>query len=328
MQKNGSLTGGVLVGGPGRGALCQLAGGPGEHRLLGLGVLVAAVSWFQMRLEDRERLEKLELDELAKTHGGSALFEAQGRGSLSRRNGRASSSSGSSCPALHRCSCCCCRPAEGFCSGAGCRRARRVLEVTQPTVALALFGLFALVLFLLGRFSATIARLEHHRLLRPGASYLLFSAYPLLVRRAGHGRCRGRVPQGGFLCRARPVRPAGAGRRSRPSSNWSWKSTGRGSRARSSGPCMRAGWSACWGSRKGSLRPRRRPWITSSGSRSPKRGSIASSRRRSDGCCCCKWRCWCCRPASCSSSAGEQGLLEHFGKPVGGPRRCSVRART
>ena len=44
---------------------------------LGMGVLVAAVSWFQMRLEDRERLEKLELDELAKTHGGSALFEAK-----------------------------------------------------------------------------------------------------------------------------------------------------------------------------------------------------------------------------------------------------------
>ena len=44
---------------------------------LGIGVLVAVVSWFQMRLEDRERLEKLELDELAKTHGGSALFEAR-----------------------------------------------------------------------------------------------------------------------------------------------------------------------------------------------------------------------------------------------------------
>src|SRR5512135_694796 len=44
---------------------------------LGLGVLVAAVSWFQMRLEESERLEKLELDELAKSHGASALFEAK-----------------------------------------------------------------------------------------------------------------------------------------------------------------------------------------------------------------------------------------------------------
>src|SRR4051794_40753818 len=44
---------------------------------LGLGLLVAAVSWFQMRLEDSERVEKLELDELAKSHGSSALFEAK-----------------------------------------------------------------------------------------------------------------------------------------------------------------------------------------------------------------------------------------------------------
>jgi len=42
---------------------------------------------------------------------------------------------------------------------------------------MALFGVFALTLFLLGRFSATLARLEGHRLLRPGASYLLLGAY-------------------------------------------------------------------------------------------------------------------------------------------------------
>ena len=44
---------------------------------IGLGILVAGVSWFQMRLEENERLEKLELDELAKSHGASALFEAK-----------------------------------------------------------------------------------------------------------------------------------------------------------------------------------------------------------------------------------------------------------
>ena len=50
---------------------------------LGLGVLVAAVSWFQMRLEESERLEKLELEELARSTGASALFETQGSGSVS-----------------------------------------------------------------------------------------------------------------------------------------------------------------------------------------------------------------------------------------------------
>ena len=39
-----------------------------------LGVLVSAVSWFQTRLEERERLEKLEFDELTRTAASSALF--------------------------------------------------------------------------------------------------------------------------------------------------------------------------------------------------------------------------------------------------------------
>src|SRR5450755_3985875 len=44
---------------------------------LGLGALVAFISWFQMRLEENERLEKLELDELVKSKGGSTLFESK-----------------------------------------------------------------------------------------------------------------------------------------------------------------------------------------------------------------------------------------------------------
>src|ERR1017187_3954366 len=146
---------------------------------LGIGVLVAAVSWFQMRLEDRERLEKLEFDELAKTHSGSALFEA--------------------------------RDAEGFPAQRSREQFERFFvpaftvillvlqvggawflwrwlsqsttetEVKQPIAGLALFGVFALLLFLLGRFSATIARLERQRVLRPGASYLLFNAFLALV---------------------------------------------------------------------------------------------------------------------------------------------------
>ena len=44
---------------------------------LGLGVLVAFVSWFQMRLETRERLEKLELEELARSKGSATLFEGK-----------------------------------------------------------------------------------------------------------------------------------------------------------------------------------------------------------------------------------------------------------
>src|SRR5512138_2809824 len=45
---------------------------------LGMGVLVAAVSWFQMRLEDRERIENLEFDEVTRGGASSAtLFDTQ-----------------------------------------------------------------------------------------------------------------------------------------------------------------------------------------------------------------------------------------------------------
>ena len=52
---------------------------------LGLGVLVAAVSWFQMRLEENERLEKLEVEELARTPGRPRCLKRRKR-RFSRRN--------------------------------------------------------------------------------------------------------------------------------------------------------------------------------------------------------------------------------------------------
>ena len=42
---------------------------------LGVGFLVAVVSYFQMRLEERERLEKLEYEELNKARSSATLFQ-------------------------------------------------------------------------------------------------------------------------------------------------------------------------------------------------------------------------------------------------------------
>jgi modulator of FtsH protease HflK len=146
---------------------------------MGLGILVTAVSWFQMRLEDRERLEKLELEELARSHGGSAMFEAKDAEVFPAQRSR--------------------EQFERFFvpfftvilfllqAGGGyfvwrwLSHSTTATEVKEPITGLALFGLFALLLFLLGRFSATIARLEDHRLLRPGASYLLANAFLCFV---------------------------------------------------------------------------------------------------------------------------------------------------
>ena len=142
---------------------------------IAIGTLVAAVGWFQSRLEENERLEKLEFDELLKSRGGSALFESKDAESFPAQRSREQFER-FLVPIF---------TALLFLLEAGgayllwrwLLKGPRVLELRQPTVALALFGLFALVLFLLGKFSATLARLQHRRLLRPGASWLLLGAY-------------------------------------------------------------------------------------------------------------------------------------------------------
>ena len=141
---------------------------------LGLGALAAFASWFQMRLEENERLEKLELDELSKTRGGAALFEAKDTEVFPARRAREQFE-------------------KFFVPGFGMllflleaggawllwrwiSKATTVIAPERAMPALSLFAIFALLLFLFGRFSATLSRLENHRLLRPGASYLLLGA--------------------------------------------------------------------------------------------------------------------------------------------------------
>jgi regulator of protease activity HflC (stomatin/prohibitin superfamily) len=142
---------------------------------LGLAALVAFASWFQMRLEENERLEKLEIDELSRTKGGSNLFEAKDSEVFPARRAREQFE-------------------KFFVPGFGVllllleaggawllwrwiAGATSVIAPDRAMPALSLFAIFALLLFLLGRFSVTMARLENHRLLRPGASFLLLGAY-------------------------------------------------------------------------------------------------------------------------------------------------------
>jgi len=142
--------------------------------LLGLAALVAFVSWFQMRLEENERLEKLELDELVKSKGGSTLFEAKDNEVFPAARSREQFEKFF---------------VPGFCvllflleaGGAWLlwhwiSKATGGIAPERAMPALALFAIFALLLFLFGRFSVTIARLENHRLLRPGAGFILLGA--------------------------------------------------------------------------------------------------------------------------------------------------------
>ncbi len=142
---------------------------------LGLGALIVFTSWFQMRLEENERLEKLEVEELARTRGESTLFEAKEAEVFPARRAREQFEKFF---------------VPGFCvllflleaGGAwllwrwfGKATAGVATERMMP--GLALFAICSLLLFLLGRFSVTISRLENHRLLRPGSSFLLAGAY-------------------------------------------------------------------------------------------------------------------------------------------------------
>jgi modulator of FtsH protease HflK len=145
---------------------------------LGLGVLVAAVSCFQMRLSARERLEQMELTELRKAPGSSALFEAQEAELLPARRAREQ---------FDRFF------VPGFTilifllqGGLAVLLGRWLMKVGAPsvdraTITMALMAIFALLLFLVGKYSAGIARLESVRLLQPGASAMLLGSVCCLV---------------------------------------------------------------------------------------------------------------------------------------------------
>src|ERR1043166_4021484 len=140
----------------------------------GIGTLAAIVSVLHLWLEERERVEKLEFEEVSKSAGSSGLFQGEGGETLPPQRSREQ---------FER------YFIPGFTVllfllflGAAFLSWRRltalsVLPIQQPLVAMGLSGLFALILFLLGKYSSGLARLAGPRLLRPGAGYLLLGLY-------------------------------------------------------------------------------------------------------------------------------------------------------
>jgi modulator of FtsH protease HflK len=141
---------------------------------LALGFLVTLVSYFQMRLSERERLERLEYDELTKSPSASALFNHEEGAMRPARRAREQ---------FERFF------VPGFAivlmlgEGAAVFLLWRWLNaagpapIERPLFAAVVFGMFALILFLLGRFSVSLARIEKRRLLQPVASFVLANAY-------------------------------------------------------------------------------------------------------------------------------------------------------
>lgn len=146
---------------------------------LGLGFLVALFSYFQARMEVRERLEKLELDELAKSARNTTLFEATDAEAFPARRAREQ---------FER------WLVPGFCLVLLALQGLAAWWVWSKTINPAVgeakaslpmmasfFGFLFFLQFLPGRYSVNVARLEGHRLLQPGGSYLLLGAYLSLL---------------------------------------------------------------------------------------------------------------------------------------------------
>jgi modulator of FtsH protease HflK len=141
---------------------------------VGLGFVVSLASWFQMRLEERERLERLEFEEMTKGRSTGALFKEDESEIFPTRKSREQFER-FFIPAITILL----LLAEGVGAWLLWQWAQKAtrLPLNRPAVALAFFGVFFLVLFLLGRYSAGLARLRNDRLLRPSANHLLLSAY-------------------------------------------------------------------------------------------------------------------------------------------------------
>ena len=197
VQKNGFvnlvLTALVFVAGYIVTGYVNSLAGQAASIFLGLGALVTFVSWFQMRLEENGRLEKLELDELVKSKGGSTLFDAKDTEVFPAQRAREQFE-------------------KFFVPGFGVllflleaggawllwhwiSKSGGVVAPDRALPALSLFAIFALLLFLFGRFSVTMARLENHRLLRPGASFLLLGAYVCFFTALGIAGVKAEFPQ-------------------------------------------------------------------------------------------------------------------------------------
>jgi membrane protease subunit HflK len=141
--------------------------------LFGIGFLAALISYFQMGLEDKERLEKLDYDEIARDKNAASLFSTEGETFPARRSREQFERY--FLPAF--------TVLLFILEIAAAIVLWRwldtalVLAPQQPFVALALYAVLALIIFLLGKYSGNIARFEKQRLLRPSASFLVLGAY-------------------------------------------------------------------------------------------------------------------------------------------------------
>ncbi len=160
--------------------------------IMAFGVLTALVSWFQLRLEEQERLERLEFEEVTRAGGAQSLFNTSEAEAYPARRSRelfervlvpvftGLVSLGQAYVAYL------------------CWRwigAPVTPALNSPLLALGLFGGLFILLFMVGQYSTGVARLEGLRLLRPSGNLLLLSAYLCAVTTAVLGAAVAEFPR-------------------------------------------------------------------------------------------------------------------------------------
>ncbi len=142
--------------------------------MLGLSLLVGLIGYFQMRLEERERLEKLEFDELTKAKASATLFNAGAENFPAQRSREQFERF---LVPVFTILLFLAEVAAIFWHWKFLEKDARALIPERALVAAALYGLLFLVLFLFGKYASRLAQLENEKLLRASSGFILLSAY-------------------------------------------------------------------------------------------------------------------------------------------------------
>ena len=146
--------------------------------VFGLALLVGLVSYFQMRLEDRDRLEKLEFDELNKSKGSAALFTAEAESFPAQRSREQFERF---FVPVFTIILFLAEVAAIVWHWKFLEKDAKALIPERALVGAALYGLLFLILFLFGKYSSRLAQLENERLLRASSGFVLLSSYVALA---------------------------------------------------------------------------------------------------------------------------------------------------
>ena len=138
-----------------------------------VGLVTSLVAWFQMRLEASEETERLEMEELARSRSKAALFDSTADEAFPARKARMLFEKWF-VPGLTL--------VLFLMQAGGVAYFYRDLKATvasssaPSTLGMAMFAGLSLVAFLLGKYACRLAQLEGIRLLRPGGSALMLGS--------------------------------------------------------------------------------------------------------------------------------------------------------